>query len=56
MAVELTDLMIRGYATRTRKDLYESKVTGLILRVIPTDVARAVAVIESPFRGVGIML
>lgn len=33
MAVELTDLMIRGYATRTRKDLHDTKVTGLILRV-----------------------
>ena len=36
MAVDLTDLMIRGYGTRTRKDLYDSKVTGLILRVTPS--------------------
>jgi hypothetical protein len=36
MAVDLTDLMIRGYTTRTRKDLYDSKVMGLILRVTPS--------------------
>jgi hypothetical protein len=36
MAVDLTDLMIRGYTTRIRKDLYDSKVTGLILRVTPS--------------------
>ncbi len=36
MAVDLTDLMIRGYTTRMRKDLYDSKVTGLILRVTPS--------------------
>jgi integrase len=35
MAIDLTDLMIRGYSTRTRKDLYDSKVTGLMLRVTP---------------------
>jgi integrase len=36
MAVDLSDLMIRGYTTRMRKDLYDSKVTGLILRVTPS--------------------
>jgi len=36
MAVELTDLMIRGYTTATRKDVRDSKVKGLLLRVTPS--------------------
>jgi hypothetical protein len=34
-AVRLSDLMIRGYTTATRRDLRDSKVKGLLLRVTP---------------------
>ncbi len=36
MAVELTDKMIRGYSTQRRLDVWDARVTGLVLRVTPS--------------------